>query len=58
MTFAVGYGLDYKESTLQNIVVAGNTKTKWFTLNILEHKPPKDCIIKIGNENLSLLIQC
>ena len=36
LTFAVGFGTDYKTSTLENIVIAGNTKTKWFTLHILE----------------------
>lgn len=58
LTFAVGFGHDYQITTLQNIVIAGNTKTKWFTLNMMEHKPAKNCIIKIGRENLSLLIEC
>lgn len=56
LTFAVGYGLHFKEETLQNIVIAGNTRTKWFSFNLLEKKPAKDCIIKIGKENLSLMI--
>lgn len=61
LTFAVGFGArgkDYKIETLENIIIAGNTKTKWFTLNMLESKPAKDCIIKIGKEKLSLLIEC
>jgi hypothetical protein len=49
LTFAVGFGQEYNFSTLQKIVENGNTRTKWFTLNMLEHKPAKDCIIKIGN---------
>lgn len=29
ITFAVGFGSDYRVETLQTIVNAGNTKSKW-----------------------------
>ena len=58
LTFAVGFGEDYEPKTLQNIVSAGNAKTNWMNLFFQENKASKNFIIKIGKENLSLLIKC
>lgn len=59
ITFAIGYGNKYKLETLQKIAKAGNLKSKY---DVQQKKPyqeeRKDYIIKIGKENLSLVIQC
>jgi hypothetical protein len=39
LTFAVGFGRHFKESSLKNIVEAGNTKNKWYTFNLVDHRP-------------------
>jgi hypothetical protein len=44
LTFAVGFGNNFRESSLKNIVEAGNTKNKWYTFNLVDHKP-QDCMI-------------
>lgn len=56
LTFAVGFGNSYKRESLKNIAVAGNTKRKWYQLE--DKAPSDDCIIEIGKQKISLVIEC
>lgn len=57
ITFAIGLGQNYKRSSLINIAKAGNTKSQYIFFS-KEPTALEDFIIKIGKENLSLVVEC